>query len=402
MRKRGTLDETLAVMFSSQDNSTLLEYLYYAHIIGQCSIKICDIDAPAGVSFNMDHYELLISLNAKHRVVDGKEIRIPGFDDYTLHERLAILKHEALHILNRHVERTEDRNHSSWNYSTDCAINQFINRKHLPESAILPDFFKQYSTKVKINESAEYYYELIKDSSAPENCDHGTWELSTGDKELQSDITKKMIEVAADETMKNIGTLPSEHNSWLDLCTRSAEIDWRRALRRITGNKRISSRPTIMRKDRRFPNRADLRGKIKERSFNVLVIADVSGSMSDDAVLSTLGEVRGVCDVTHTGVDLIQVDVQAYLPEKLSKSTKLITRKGRGGTYLSLALDMASECNIDYQAVVALTDGGLLREDIASFINIGKPVIWLVEPDGIIKDGMELGKMRAFKLRGDK
>ena len=400
MRKRGTLDETLAVMFSSQDSSTLREYLYYAHIISQCSIKICDVDAPAGVTFNMDHYELLISLNTKRKVVDGEEIEIPGFDDYTLPERLAILKHEALHILNGHVERAEDRDHSPWNYSTDCAINQFITREHLPESAILPDFFKQYDIKVKSKESAEYYYELIKDSDLPENASHTTWELSTGDKELQSDITKKMIEVAADETMKNIGTLPSEHNAWLELRTRSTEIDWRRVLRRITGNKRISSRPTSMRKDRRFPNRADLRGKIKERTFNVLVISDVSCSMSDDAVLNTLGEVRGVCDVTHTDADLIQVDVQAYPPEKLTKSTKLLTRKGNGGTYLSPALDMASEHGIDYQAVVVLTDGGLSNCDIECFGELNKPVIWLVEPDGVVLDSMTDGKMRAFKLRG--
>ena len=378
MRKRGTLDETLAVMFSSQDNSTLQEYLYYAHIISQCSIKICDMDAPAGVTFNMDHYELLISLNTKHKVVDGEEIEIPGFDDFPLTERLAILKHEALHILNCHVQRAEDRNHSPWNYSTDCAINQFITREHLPDSAILPDFFKQYDIKVKSKESAEYYYELIKDSDLPENSGHATWELSAGDKELQTDITKKMIEVAADETMKNIGTLPSEHSAWLELCTRSTEIDWRRVLRRSTGNKRISSRPTIMRKDRRFPNRADLRGKIKERTYNVLVISDVSGSMSDDAVLNTLSEVRGICDVTHTDADLIQVDAQAYPPEKLTRSTKLLTRKGNGGTYLSPALEMASEHSIDYQAVVVLTDGGLSISDIECFGELNKPVIWLV------------------------
>lgn len=155
-----------------------------------------------------------------------------------------------------------------------------------------------------------------------------------------------------------------------------------------------------MRKDRRFPNRDDLRGKTKDRMFNLLVVADVSGSMDDNAVIQTLGEVRHICEMTKTDVDLIQIDTQAYTPEKLTKKTKTFTRKGNGGTSLHPALEMAKEHKIDYQAVVVLTDGGLWDGDIDHFEALNKKVIWLVESGGRIMPAMNNGKMQAFQLKG--
>ncbi len=94
-----------------------------------------------------------------------------------------------------------------------------------------------------------------------------------------------------------------------------------------------------MRSDRRFPQRTDLRGKTKDRMFNLLVVSDVSGSVSDTALLALWGEVQHICDITKTAVDLIQVDSNPFPPEKLEKKTKLIERKAQGGTVLSPALE---------------------------------------------------------------
>jgi len=368
-----------------------------------------DLPATAGVLFNIDHYELHIRAESGEcKCKEGLKF-IKGFDDYTLNERLAILKHEALHILNDHIHRIEDRKMKPWNYSTDCAINQFIDKEHLPKSVILPELFQLMCApkKVKKMESSEYYYNLIKDK-LPEDSEgdgdseylgHPTWEDSIGEKEIQADITKKMIETASGETIRTIGEPPAECDEWLKLHTTKSEYNWKAILRCIVGNKRIGSRSTIMRRDRRFPGRADLRGKVKDRTFNLLVVADVSSSMSDVAMLATLAEVRHVCDVTKTDVDLIQVDTKAFPPEKLGHTTTLIARKGQGGTRLSPALKVAEEHQIDYQAIVVLTDGGLYSDELEQFSNTKKRVIWLIEKDGEILDGMNTGKMIAIKLK---
>ena len=228
---------------------------------------------------------------------------------------------------------------------------------------------------------------------------HKTWEESNGDPDLQKDVTKNMISKSQEETIKGKGTIPRECSEWLALVTRKCEVNWKKVLRGIVGNKKVGNRPTIMKRDRRFPNRTDLRGKVKDRTFNLLVIADVSGSMSDENILDTFGEVRYICDITKTSVDLIQVDAQAYKPEKLTKKTALVKRKGHGGTTLHWGLDKAKEHKIDYQALIVLTDGGLFGDDIDHFIALKKRIIWLIPKDGQILPEMNGPRMQAFKLK---
>lgn len=443
---RGLLDDTLCSMFSNTKyNST---YLFYAHMLGLCSIKINNnLPAPVAVTFSVDHYKLYIRpesewvttesidptslTNFSHddlKNTNGVDMVrvIKGFDDFSLTERLAILKHEMLHIVYDHVNPKGrsaelmgfDR---ASNLATDCALNQHIDKTHLPKDCIVPSTLSKMlnCAKVKENESAEFYWKLIHDEmkknsnksgeggegglkslpgSKPMDS-HSTWKDSIGDSDLQKDITKKMIERAQDETIKSRGDIPNECSQWLEMFSRKSELDWKKVLRGIVGNKLIGRRSTIMRRDRRFPDRSDLRGKTKERKFNLLVVADVSGSMSNDDVISTLGEVRHICDVTKTDVDLIQIDTVAYTPEKLSKKTKTITRKGQGGTFISPALAKAKEHNLDFQAVVVLTDGGLSSSDIEHFYKLNKRIIWLVCKTGSIMSEMQNGRMQAFKLK---
>jgi predicted metal-dependent peptidase len=353
-------------------------------------------------------------------VDDVEMVRVQkGFDSFTLVERLAILKHEMLHILLNHVQRTEKRTHKEWNLATDCALNQQVDSDHLPTCAILPkSLSKKLGITVPRERSSEFYYELIKkeeeneekEPKKPEgdnqteigndNGTHKTWQESRGDEDLQKDLTKKMIEQAQESTIKGKGNAPSGISEWLSLHSIKSEVNWKKVLRGITGNRRVNKRSTIMRNDRRFPNRIDLKGKTKDRTFNLLTIGDVSGSMNDKAVISTLGEVRHVCDTTKADVDLIQIDTQAYPPEKLSKSTKLVQRKGNGGTCLYPAVEMAKLHRIDYQAIVVLTDGGVSKHDVYQFQQLNIKVIWLIDSEGEVLDCMNQGKMKAFKLKG--
>ena len=462
IRNRGKIDDTLACMFSNQTYSN--SYLFYAHMIGQCSIKIVnDLGAAAGVAFNIDHFNLYIQPNdewveydkIKDKIIDPSKIQpediktengvkmlrtVVGFDSYPLVQRLAILKHEMGHILLDHTSRGMGLNHQFYNIAADTAWNQEIDSNHIHPNWFLPKtmeklIYEQSGKQIKVpeHESAEFYYNLLiknlpksqndksgqngdgegekssnqkgnnqggSSANSPDN--HDIWKDAKGDKDLKKDITKKMIEQSSNETLKSKGTIPNQMSEWLQLHSRKSEVNWKKILRGIVGNKKIGKRSTIMRSDRRFPKRDDLRGKIKDRVFNLLVIADVSGSMSDSAVLKTLGEVKHICDITKSDIDLIQVDTEAYKPEKLSKKTKIVERKGCGGTTLFPAIEMALKHKIDFQAIVILTDGGLFGDDIKNFKSINKKIIWLIEPDGTILPEMATGKMKVCRLKDDK
>jgi predicted metal-dependent peptidase len=55
----------------------------------------------------------------------------------TQEEKLSLLEHEILHILNKHLIRIENRHDYVWNLATDLAINQYI--KGLPHGFVCPD-----------------------------------------------------------------------------------------------------------------------------------------------------------------------------------------------------------------------------------------------------------------------
>jgi len=421
---RHSFDQAIANMYSSPIYAN--SYLFYAHLIGMCHVHFDNaMQAPAAINFTHDHYNLYINLTGidildeqGQPAVDenGKPIHMPGFDDLPLEQRLGILKHEMLHILNGHIARKEDRDHILFNYATDCAINQFIDRHHLPDKCIFPDNLLPTGT-VPEKLTAEQYYELIyqqakkspkslggKGSSSNKGKgelldDHSKWDESVGDEELRKDLTKDMIEKAGNATAKSRGNTPSAFSDWLELNTIKREVDWRQVLRNIVGNKRINTRRTIQRQDRRLPNFEWIKGRTKDRQFDLLVIADVSGSVDDEAFLRTMSEVQQICRLYNTPVNLIQVDTEPSSPEKLTAQTRKLERKACGGTFLSPALQMAAEHRLNYDAIIVTTDGELSERDVEAFLNTNKRVIWLIEKTGTIMPAMKSGRMIACKLK---
>lgn len=466
---RGAIDIALPNMFSNSAYETT--YLFYAHMIGQCSIVIDRrIKSPAGVAFMYDHYRLYINPDI--------------FDTYELEEQLAILKHEMLHILNDHVLRTEDRKQLPWNYATDCAINQLIDDSHLPKikqkdidkynasvklglvditkpapkigdfACVMPSTFP---VSVDVDLSAEQYYDALKNEeqeNEDESCskcggsgqmkdeedsngeqtdenssqgtctcdrcqgtgkepgggdygegisqildDHGMWSESKGDREMQKATTKGMIEKSIEETVKSNGTIPSNIEHWLNLFKTKSQISWKKALRNIVGKRKVNTRRTIMKRDRRFPDREDLKGKTKDIKFYLTVILDVSGSMSDKEIMIGLNEIHHICKLTNTTMQLIQVDTKVHNVETFSAKTKLFNRSGAGGTIMEPAIDYIKKNKIPTDACILITDGYI--EDVSRWKNKPKyPIMFLVTSEGQNIPGIRSNKKyKQYQLK---
>ena len=396
---RTKFEETMTAMMI-QSSPLSQTYLFYAAMILQCGLVFdTQMEAPASVHFDIDHYVLSINPTS--------------FNEFTLEERCGVLTHEMSHILNGHLIRFEDReNFKKWNYATDCAINQFIS--HLPQGCITPTNLPvKKGIKVPVRVNSEQYYDLIDDDQLPPDNsdggsgngdgnpldDHSGWNKSKGQNEtLQKDIAKGMMDKAANETQKGRGNLPSAFSDWLEINTSSNQISWQRVLRNLTGNKRVNTRRTIMRSDRRFPKREDLKGRTKDRMFNLLLIGDESGSVSSSELIQGIAEVQNICKMTKTALDYIAIDTEAHAPVKVTATQRTFNRVASGGTNLHPALDMAAKHRIDFQAIVVITDGGLCSSDVAHFEACGKRVIWLITSDGHTMSEMSNGNMQAYKL----
>lgn len=391
--------QSLMNYMSALDSPYSRDYIFYLHMLSQCKIAYSKEIPTAGVMFKRDHYDLLIN---------------PEFlKSLSIEERLGVIKHEMLHILNGHLttQLEEERNPTGWNLATDCAINQMIQKEHLPQGGITPETFP-IKTKCPENKSAVQYYDMLdidpedehKQDLGENAGDHSIWEKSEGDSQIAKDIAKAMAEKSAESTLNssNPGNLPGEYSNWIELLSTPNEVNWKQVLRSIVGNKRANRRKTILRRDRRNPNYEHIKGKTKDRIFELLVVSDVSGSVSNEALVSLWNEIVQIIKVTNTPTTLIQIDTEPYEPQELKKNVTKLERKASGGTVLAPALEKAKERNVHYDAIVVTTDNYLFKEDVQPFLDTGKRVVWLVDPTGGDPlPGQDSGKSTYIKLKGD-
>ena len=363
-------NQTIQNMFSNSSYSH--DYLFYACMVSQCTLVFDEkLDAPAGVSYNNCSYKLYINPLK--------------FNEYTLLERLAILKHEMLHILNGHLLYRKEQmpNHRNANIAMDCAINQLIDYQHLPKNCVTPKYIETIiSKKVKKLEPSEYYYYLLQENQ--EKSDeidfdaHCSWEFSDSEEsiETQKNITTEMIEESKEITLKTIGEYPNEYSKWLTLNKNDSKINWKKLLKSyIKTNTRIK---TIFKPNRMQPNRMDLKGSKKDKTVNILYIIDASGSVKNSEFKKLNSEIISLCSQFNLKINAIQVDSEASEPEILSKNTQLIERKRNAGTFLSVGLDKAEEHKLKYDTVIVSTDGYISQLDLDNFKKINKNIIFLI------------------------
>ena len=380
------------------------DYIFYMYMVSQCRIKFdSELPAPAAVNFQYDHYNLFINLD--------------HWDKLPLAHRVGIVKHEMLHLLYQHIFRKEDRIHEHFNIATDCALNQHINRDHLPAEGIFPDTLStllsaQVGKKVEVpfDLTAEDYYTLLQNliSENPDKFpkgiegagsfdDHGKWSENAGDANIAKNMAKTMLDKAADQTQKSRGNLPSEYAQLIDFLGSTPKVRWQQVLKRVAGNKKVDAVRTFYKPNRRLPHLMHVKGVVKDRKYDLLTIADVSGSVSNKELMFGLNEIQHISRLTGTTTKLIQVDTEAYPPENIGSKIRSFKRKAAGGTFLSPALEMAKQHKINYNAIVVITDGYLCNSDIAKFEETGKKVIWLLTTD-VETESFNTGKMQSFQL----
>ena len=366
-------------MFSNSEYTD--NYLYYACMLSKCTVIFDKHDAVAAVSYNNESYQLYINTEK--------------FNKYKLSTRLAILKHEMLHILNGHLQyrRNSDTEYRKmWNIAFDCAINQMIDINHLPENCILPEYFDSIlGIKVKRFEASEYYYDLIQnnkdkfqDSLDNTDSEHEFWndsdDITESSQELQNKITEDIISDAKETALRIIGSYPSEYSKWLKIHQNKHQINWKKILKSYI--KTNTKTKTIYKPNRRQPDRLDLKGSKKNKIPDLLFIMDSSGSVKNHEFSDIISALINICTQFNTKIKIIQVDSEASEPEILTNSTKLIERKRSAGTFLSAALRKAEERKLKYTSVIVGTDGYLNNADIDEFVKLNKHIYFLIPEKG--------------------
>ena len=332
---------------------------------------------------------------------------------------IRVIEHEGFHLLNKHIprlirilsnesERSRMKAKSEiWNIAADCAVNMQMGLKDpltiagKPWPPCIPSNWDMPDDKI----SEWYYYELLKNKvkfvQMPMIGDHGAWYGNIKSVPDHSSLARKV-----DQHMQNIikesvktfnrerGTLPANVAQLIEGALAPPKAPFYQIIRKLVRGSRLSKfrrSPTKINRKRVYvfklggkviPNISPFPGKTRDFTFDIIVLIDTSGSMSEENILDGLSGVKSIIEKDrHCYTTVLEVDAGVEKEYEVKKIRDIqFNIKGRGGTTLRPGLERARELGCDI--CLAFTDG--YCEDINSIPRkaLPKKTIWVINKGG--------------------
>lgn len=309
------------------------------------------------------------------------------------------IKHEIHHVLALHLVRVKElkKKYSTLavNMAMDIVSNQYI--EHLPPYATTLEWVNtKYNLKLEPYNSMDYYVreiqgelDLLEEDKEGEEDDskgdikdeydpkktHDTWDESDDidDKTMRS-FTEKFAELSSK------GKLPIQVEAMLRaLKGNENEIPWNIYLKKLMGTLESSKKKTVTRRNRRQPNRLDLRGELRGHRAKIAVAIDISGSISDAEFKQAMKEVLSIVKNYNSEVTIIECDSNIKRAYKV-KSIKDVRERVAtgGGTLFTPVFEYIN--NTDTNLLIYFTDGK--GEDRLKVTPKGFRTLWVISGRG--------------------
>jgi len=328
-------------------------------------------------------------------------------DDKT---KLAVLKHELLHIVFFHLENFERfENKKLSNIAADLEINQYIETEYKGDSWDGLEYDQGMFKDLKLlpKQGTKYYYDAIQ-QEIDDNPDgdiaqfvngieidwHDLWEAMEGMSEAERKLIQKQIdhqlkEIASELQKKGRGLIPSELESYIKGLFEISEpvLDWKSYLRRFASvSPKVFTKKTRRKPNKRFYGNPALKIKQNKRT---LVAIDTSGSVSDVEVLEFFNEIHHMYK-TGTEVTIIECDTIIQRIYDYKDKLEDIVVKGRGGTDFEPVFKYLLEHKNEFNNLIYLTDG----ECIAPKTQVRKPILWVHSSKSTINEDLPGTKIK--------
>jgi predicted metal-dependent peptidase len=289
-------------------------------------------------------------------------------------EMQALFKHEIYHIMYGHYERERVLKNKytamAVNLALDISINQFI--KNLPmDSYKLERVNLEYGSNLQEDNPIEVYAEQIekaikskltqstkddKSDSVGDMIDiskaHDVWEESTLNQDSIRDITKKTA------ISSYSGKGPKDIEGIIKAYSEKAEISWQDTLKKIIPSLRAGEKRTIMRRNRRQPDRLDLRGMLPNNVPEVIVALDISASMSEEEFNKILVEVLEITRTRTSKITVIECDNEIRKIYKIKSKNDIKKRSAKNGsTKFSPVFRYIKDNKLRNSVLIYFTDG---------------------------------------------
>jgi len=197
-------------------NQLLLKEPFFAHILAGTVRKITDEVQTAAVGFSNNL--ILLMVNEDFFL---KELKSDS-------ERTAVLKHEVLHLVFRHLFRDKIKEDAElFNIAADIVVNQYIGSWKLPDSAVTLKTFTDL--QLKPEHHLEYYYNILlklnkanqqasangKEDDKSNESSNNKSSSDSGNKTKDQPMNKKYPQSA--KALSDIygGKRHSDHSKWI-------------------------------------------------------------------------------------------------------------------------------------------------------------------------------------------
>jgi len=318
-------------------------------------------------------------------------------------ERVAVLKHEVAHFVQKHMSRRNGRDPRLANISMDMAINQFI--PNLPDDCVTLPKGEGWDA----NEAFEVYYDKLEKevkkqqnggskqksnkSSNQKSKSSGQGPISIPDlfdevvdapaeagaesesmaDEIIRETIKERLDAGADLTNMR-GLHAGALEDYIEELTAPPMIDWKHALSRFAASLAdVQNRMTLKRPDRR---QLSPFGRRKEYLPSLVICVDTSGSVSNELLQKFFSQIALLSrQLSEIEVVIADADVQDHFTYRKGMERKLMhSGYGRGGTDFDPAVKYINQNLTHCDGAVYLTDGYCPVPETKCKI----PMIWIV------------------------
>lgn len=343
---------------------------WFAPALYRCGIVLTDRVEVAAID---NHYNVYWNPEVVAAITEGR----PRTE--ALAELAFLWIHEISHVLREHAKRGDAVSRAGgdyalrWNVACDLEINDAE-----WEGLQMPKAYPGHQPAERGFESgrlAEYYYPRLGGGSMDfPAIDEGSgvhgrprpWE--TGGQQRLSDLEVTMIrrEVARQTRQADTSRIPFGWRSWAREVLGS-HINWQQRLRnRLSVAIRVGAGARTDYGYRRPHRRQHIYHPVVPPTLTgamatrLAVVVDTSGSLEDDDLRRTFGEIATIMRQLEAPVTIIPCDTKAYDPVKLltaDAAFRVSHLPGGGGTDLRAGIRAAARLRPVPDAILVLTDG---------------------------------------------
>lgn len=367
---------------------------FYGYFLMQMSREIrFDISSPTALNFKGAKY--VISFNPLI------------FLNLNLKQMESAIKHEILHIVSMHLIRAREFKGKYSTLAINMAMNVVVNTylDHLPPYAVTLEWVNlNYDLKLLPFKPFEYYVGAIQtaldlleaDEDAADESDtdeaddrhndevettynpekaHEVWEDSSDvDEKTLQEFTEKFI----DNAQK--GHVPNYlENMISSLKNSKGELPWNLYLKRLMGTVESNKKKTVTRRNRRQPDRLDLRGELRSHKAKIVVALDISGSISDEEFSQAIKEVLAIVKNYQHEITILECDSEIRRVYNIKSVKDIKARINiKGSTKFTPVFEYANQNKVNL--LIYFTDGK--GEEKLLTIPQGYKTLWVISGRG--------------------